>query len=352
MQNLSIITIFLGMLLGVAELRAQEQDNLHTYSRDEKNIYVADDFKGVEIHNQHGDIVVTGWMKDTIQVKIEMVVTATRSEMADEVFNRLNIRTTKLDGMAYLRTAFEEEFHSAHPFRINYEIFMPTDKQLKINNRFGNIAITDITGKMEINSEYGNLTQTGLQTVDTVVSKISFGEASFKSIGFTETELYNSGLKIENVETASLSGKYCQVDIGKADILEFLNHTARINVGEVRDVDLNGQFCFVSIDEIIKNGKFEISNGLLITSLSEQTNEFSVFNKNAPANITVSPKLYYTLQGEVTDGNFRHDKEGHFQVISDLNKISFSGEYTNNSEKTATLILFNTNAGINIKTQK
>lgn len=352
MQNLSIITIFLGMLLGVVELSAQGQDNLHTYSRDEKNIHEADDFKGIEIHNQHGDIVVTGWMKDTIEVKIEMVVTATGSEMADEVFDRLSIRTTKLDGMAYMRTSFEEEFHSAHPFRINYEVFMPTDKQIKINNRFGDIAITDITGKMEIISEYGNITQTGLQMVDTVVSKISFGEASFKSIDFTETELYNSGLKIENVETASLSGKYCQIDIGKADRLVFSNQTARINVDEVRDINLNGEFCFVSIDEIMQNGKFEIANGLLITSLSEQTNEFSVFNENAPANITVSPELSYTLQGEVTDGNFRHDKEGHFKTISDLNKISISGEYTNSSEKTATLILFNTNAGINIKTQK
>ncbi|WP_291861331.1 hypothetical protein [Marinilabilia sp.] len=352
MQNLSFITIFLGILIGVVELQAQEQDNLHTFSRDEKNIHLAKDFKGIEIHNQHGDIVVTAWMKDTIQVKIEMSVTATHREMADEVFERLSISITKLNGMAYMRTAFEEEFHSAHPFRINYEIFMPADKQVKIDNRFGNITISDITGKLEINSEYGNVTQTGLQRVDTVVSKISFGEANFKSINFTKTELYNSGLKIENVETASIFGKYCQIDIGKAGILDFSNETARINVDEVKDVNLTGQFCFVSIDEIMKNGKFEISNGLLITSLSEQTNEFSVFNKNAPANINISPELSYTLQGEVTDGNFRHDKDSHFKIISDLNKISFSGEYTNRKEEMATLILFNKNAGINIKTQK
>ncbi|WP_025007032.1 hypothetical protein [Marinilabilia salmonicolor] len=352
MQNLSLITMGLAIMLGSTALKAQEQDNLHSYTRDEENIHMADDFKGVEIHNQHGEIEIKAWLKDTILIKIETIVMAEYRDMADEVFDRLNINKTTLAGMAFMRTAFDEEFHSSHPFRINYEVFMPANKKIKIINRFGNVTITDITGKMDIKLEYGNIIQSGLQKADTIITDLSFGEAQLSKINYSKAELHNSGVKIDNVNSAVISGKYCQVDIEEAGSLDFSNHTARINIGKVKELNLNGQFCFVSVDELMKRGKIEISDGLLITSLSEQTTEFSVFNENAPANINISPKLSYTLHGEVSDGNFRHDNQRLFKTIREPNKISFSGEYVAENKKLATLILFNRNAGINIKTKK
>jgi hypothetical protein len=354
MQNLALITIVLATMLGSTTLIAQEQeeDNLHSYTRNEEHIHLADDYKGVEIHNQHGEIEITAWLKDTILIKIETIVMAEYRDMANEVFDRLNINQTTLEGMAFMRTAFDEEFHSSFPFRINYEVFMPADKKLIIDNRFGNVTITDITAKMDIKLEYGNLTQSGLQEADTIIANLSFGEAQFNKIHHAEAEIYNSGVKIESVHSAVISGKYCQIDIGDAGSLDFSNHTARININRVENLNINGQFCFVSVNELTNQGKVEISDGLLITTLSEQTSAFSVFNKNAPANITISPKLSYTLHGEVTDGNFRHDNQHLFKTISEPNKISFSGESVSENKEMATLILFNRNAGINIKTKK
>jgi uncharacterized protein YjbI with pentapeptide repeats len=222
---------------------------------------------------------------------------------------------------------------------------------LIIDNRFGDIKVTDITGKLEIKSEYGNVTQAGMQQVDTVFSNLSFGEADFQNIGFTKMELYNANVKIAGVEEADFSGQYCQTDIDKAGNAHFSTQTARINLGQIREIDINGHFCFVSIDEISNRGKIEISNGLLIAYLSEDVKELAVFNNHAPANISLAPKLAYTLHGEVTNGQFRHDREGNFKVINDHDKTSFSGEYNSNG-KTAELVLFNKNAGINIKTKK
>lgn len=352
MQNLSLIIMVLAIMLGSTALKAQEQDNLHSYTREEENIHMADDFEGVEIHNQHGEIEIRAWLKDTILIKIETIVMAEYRDMADEVFDRLNIKKSTYEGMAFMRTTFDEEFHSSHPFRINYEVFMPANKKIKIDNRFGNVNITDITGKMDIKLEYGNIIQRGLQRADTIIADLSFGEAQLSRIKYSKAEFHNSGVKIDKVNSAEISGKYCQVDIEEAENLNFTNNTVRVNIGKVDNLDLRGRFCFVSVNELMKRGKIEISDGLLIASLSDQTTEFSVFNENAPANITISPKLSYTLHGEVSDGNFRHDNQRLFKTISEPNKISFSGEYVAENKKLATLILFNRNAGINIKTKK
>lgn len=351
MQKLSFILVCLIFLTNTVSICAQEQENLNTYSKDEKIIYSADEFKGIELHNQHGDVSVTGWTKDTILINIEISVMAEYREMADEVFENLNINKTKLSDLAYLKTSFGEEFHSNYTFRINYEIFMPSNKQLKLDNRFGNITISDISGSMEIQSEYGDVTQKGLAGIDTLNANISFGEAAFKNIGYAKTELYNANLQMHQVKNAHFTGHYCQTEIENAGKLEFDGQTARINIGRVQDVHINGKFCFVSINQIIKNGNIEISNGLLIASLSEETINFTVSNNNAPANLTLASGLSYTLHGEVTNGSFRHDHQGNFKVIKDLDKVAFSGEFAPR-EKMATLIMFNKNAGINIKTQK
>jgi hypothetical protein len=351
MQRFSFIAICLVLFMATSIIHAQDEETLSTYTRDEQITHQANEFNGVEVHNQHGDVSVTGWLKDTILVEIKISVKAEYREMADEVLDRIRISKTKLKGLAYMRTAFGEEFHSNYPFRINYEIFMPADKQLIVNNRFGNIAISDLTGNLEITSEYGDVVQQGMQVADTVFSKISFGEADFTNIDYAEIELYNSNVKISSIETGAFSGQYCQADITKAGKVQFSTQTARINMEEVRQIDIKGQFCFVSINQITQRGNIEISDGLLITSLSETAKELSVSNFNAPANISLSPSLAYTLHGEVTNGQFRHDREKHFKVIEDLDKTSFSGEYNANG-KAATIILFNKNAGINIKTQK
>lgn len=351
MQKLSFIIICLGLLIGSNIIQAQNGDELDTYTRDEKIIHMADEFKGIELQNQHGDISVTGWLKDTILIEVEISVKAEHREMADEVLDRININKTKLNNLAFLRTSFDEEFHPIYPFRINYKIFMPSAKQIIIDNRFGDIEVSDITGKLELKSEYGNVTQMGMQQVDTVISNLSFGEAEFQNIGFAKMELYNNNVKIAGVENADFSGQYCQTDIKEAGKAIFATQTARINLERVTEIDINGRFCFVSIGEISRRGKIEISNGLLITSLSEKVKELAVFNNNAPANITIAPGLTYTLHGEVTNGQFRHYRQENFKVIKDQNKISFSGEYNANGE-TAKLVLFNKNAGINIKSKK
>ncbi|MFW6327219.1 MAG: hypothetical protein ACOC2F_02815 [Bacteroidota bacterium] len=348
MQKLSLITIFLVLLFGSNIIQAQNGDELNTYTRDEEIIHPAHEFKGIELQNQHGDVSVTGWLKDTILIEIEISVKAEHREMGDEVLDRININKTKQNSLAFLRTAFDEDFHPSYPFRINYKIFMPSDKHLIINNRFGDIKILDIAGKLEIKSEYGDLTQQGIQKVDTIVSDLSFGNAEFQNIGFAKMQLYNNNIKISDIEEADFSGQYCQIDITKANKAAFTTQTARIHMGKIKDIDIDGQFCFVSIDEITKRGKIEISNGLLITTLSENLDELAVNNNKTPANITLPAALSYTLHGEVTNGQFRHDLEEKFKVISHKDKIFFSGEYKPKGQA-AELVLFNKNAGINIK---
>ena len=87
----------------------------------------------------------------------------------------------------------------------------------------------------------------------------------------------------------------------------------------------------------------------MIASINDQLEELSVNNVDAPINISIPSSLAYTLHGEVTNGQFRHYRPNDFKIIKDMDRTSFSGGHNTQKQRVASIVLFNKNAGINIK---
>ncbi len=326
-----------------------QQENLNIYTEKDLKTYPASRFTSIEIQNKHGDISVSAWNKNTIEVDMVITVNAEGKNSAEEILEKIKIHTSEKKEHLSFNTSFTDDFHSNHPFSIDYIVHLPAVKQLHLINRFGDINIASVTGNLRIDHEYGQLEHNGSGITDSIYSKLSFVDAQMGSFSNSNMELNNANITLQDVENGTFSGKYYQLEMQRAGKLEITTSTGRFNIGTVREINLQGDFCFASINKISGKGDLEITNGLLIIrSVTDKIRELSINNENAPVKLSLPDSLPYSLHGEVTNGQFRHYQPSKFRIIKEMEKTSFSGSNLE-GRNGASIFIFNKNSGINIE---
>ncbi|MGQ1889709.1 hypothetical protein ACT29H_04635 [Thermophagus sp. OGC60D27] len=315
-------------------------------------IFSSDRFDGIEIHNQHGNIVFNPTKSDSLFVTVTIVVNTKNPQSAEEVLNQIDVKDAVVDGNIYFRTSFDHEFYSGFPFEINYEVLVPHHfKQIILENQFGDVNINTSTALFDGNLSYGNLTQATTASVDTIRGNLSFIKGRLNHAKVCNLSLDNCNIHFQKVVQGIFSGQYSQLHLVNADVAEIKGNTSRFHIESIKQLKLNGDFCFATIDDIYQQGQIEISNGyLIIESVGNRLKELSVANDRTPIQLSLPITLSYTLQGEITNGNISHYARQQLRIITDYEKTLFSGSFNENSESTS-IILFNKDAGIEIRTK-
>ncbi|MDI3520837.1 MAG: hypothetical protein PWR04_825 [Anaerophaga sp.] len=351
MRNI-VISVILTISVLINQDTTGQENKLNQFSDEKEWIFSSDEYDGVEIHNRHGDIIISPSRGDTLAINVIISVESDSRESADEVLKKIEINNSKNEGRAYFRTSFSEDFYSNYAFKITYEVLVPVKNTLKLNNQFGDIRLASPTTSLDITLKYGNLSHESAVPIDTVRGSLSFVKAGLNKTKVCELDLNNTDIEIQEVDKGTFTGQYYQLDIADADLAEFKGKTTRLNISKINEINIDGDFCFASIEKIQEAGQIEITNGMLIIGgVSNRLKELSIANSNAPVNLTLPESLTYNLHGEVTNGQFIHYNRKMFRIVDDHEKTSFSGSNSDDKES-ASIVLFNENAGINIKNKK
>src|SRR6186997_921950 len=203
------------LLLATAQLFAQDVDKekkekkRYEFFR-ERNISKTYTASGntLNIDNQFGEVKITTWDKNEIKVDIHIETSSTQKELADKTFERIDV-TDKQDGKdinfkTIMNKGGKDENtgckNCSNTMSIDYDIHMPANIALNIENSFGSIEIPDYTGPVSLVNKYGSVKAGKLSKPEKVV--VEFGSADLKSIGNIDLTF-----KYSSVTIGSLTGK-------------------------------------------------------------------------------------------------------------------------------------------------
>ncbi len=79
-------------------------------------------------------------------------------------------------------TSIENNFKSQSNFSINYVVNIPSDKNLKISNKYGSTVVNDLTGDRDFDIQYGNFTANSSTGKKTKIS-LGYGNANIENAG-------------------------------------------------------------------------------------------------------------------------------------------------------------------------
>ncbi len=247
------------------EIKEKTKTYTKTYSVD------ADD--KLIINNAYGKVTVNTWTKNEVKVDVQMMAYARSEDDAQKLLNDITIQDSKENSVVSFKTNialgkitntnvisawFNSDRDIPRKMEINYTVYMPAKSQLDITNKFGNVSLPSLSGKVNIALTSGELRSqelnnpqiklTGgnalintlnngavnvtygflfLGTANNVKAKVVYGGMSvdkLKTYGDLAA-VYGKGIKVVEVDKScknlNVKANYTQVNLGVKDDYDF-----------------------------------------------------------------------------------------------------------------------------------
>ncbi|UII28014.1 hypothetical protein LVD15_06205 [Fulvivirga maritima] len=278
---------FLSMTVLVA--KAEEKEDAKSTRLIEKS-FLVDKSGFLEVMNKYGQVAVHTWNKDSIKVKVEIVGYGKDEDDAEKLTDRVDIDFNKTGQYLIIETIldrksgfFKELWNNINDYsktllsknkiEINYEIYMPRNHNLELDNKFGDVYLHELFGECEVRVTHGNLRANKLNSTSKIdvgygdirIKELSDGELVLKSV---EGEV----LKMGKVNIRSVSSDLRIVEAN--DITLDSKSDRKLVFEKLNYIKGNTTFSELEIEELNKSVDMDMSYG----SVSFKSIPFS-FNK-------------------------------------------------------------------------
>jgi len=256
-----------------------DADKVKNYSK----TYPADADDILSIENRYGNVTVNTWNRNEFKVDVQIKVSAGSDDAANKILDNVNISDSKNGSFVSFRTNIEDVKKSWYSvfqgsetkkMEINYTVYMPAKNELVVDDRFGDIYLPDLDGKVTINSADGNLKARSLTNESTL--RVKNGNVNIDNFNNCTIQLSYGDLTIGSVNVLTADVRYSSVKIGKLHTSAAINlrYGGGLHIGDldraVKSLDINSSYSDIDIglngDEnadfaiVTRNGDFNYGN--------------------------------------------------------------------------------------------
>lgn len=264
----------------------------------------------LHINNRYGNVTMTSWDKNVIEIKIEIKVDGHNKNVIQERLNAISIdfSATKSAVTAYTKINEKKSPRNTN-ISINYFIKLPKTNNIDITNRYGNVYLDELKGSTKFNVDYGTMS----------IGKLHHAINDFNLD-------YITLAKIDYINIGKFNADYTKVDISKSKILTFQADYTEIKLDQVENVVSNMDYGNlvvnkadkISVNSDYSNIKVGTLNKSLVTSGDYGTVSVQKINHGfekvminanyATVNLGVDSSAKYSFIGNIKYGGLTYPK--------------------------------------------
>lgn len=294
------------------------------------------------LNNRYGKIEIVEGIQNEVQCEITIIAMENSQSKAQKTLDRISIDFQHSTDFLSVQTYIEENNSwfswgsECNNMEINYKIIMPTNLNMDITHKYGDIIMPNFFGKLNIGLGYGHLVASDFNKdadLDIKYSEARIGCAKNIAIDFSYSQL-----QLSSCDNLRIDGKYSEYEIGHArnitatskyseyhcvtaDNLTFDGAYDHVNLGEIDNINLQNKYGELTIDRLLGNLVVKASyNECEIKGLGTKASNLKFSGDYS--NITInSPAAYqYNISGkylstDIKGGNDDQDEDGHVTVI-------------------------------------
>lgn len=252
----------------------------HKYSVDKELMIERDKKNKFIINNNLGSIKITGEDRENIDIKAKITVYSDKKDLAESYAKKIKITTLKKANSIEMKVPVENKPERVKGVKVDYTIKAPKSLYLELYNQFGLLEVTNFINGVDLSNRYqeslisniaGDNININNKFGNLKLSDISAGEEMKVITAYNKTTIENIERDMEvnasygdisfyNIKSMILDSKYTDVEIVKIDgqlktDIEFGN----IDVNDLKyNTDIEGKYAEISV-ELARNLKnFEI----------------------------------------------------------------------------------------------
>ena len=308
----------------------------------------------LHIANSYGNIDVTSWNQNTIEIDVYVKTNGNDEEKVVKALNAIEIAFEASPSRVSAETIFEEEnsswwniFGSSSNVNreINYVIKMPVTNHADFNNDYGAININKLKGDVHINCDYGKLIIGELLSENNV---LNFDYTRNSVIDYVKKAKINadySGFEIKEAGAIDLNADYTSSKINKVTSLNFNCDYGSVEVGKVQHMKGIGDYLGTEIGEVHGNLTLDLDYGSAsIGKLTKDTKNVKIESDYTGIDIGYDADLPFSFDLETSYGDI--DGLNNFNITSSSTD-SFENGYEgyNVSPNSGNKVFINTDYG-------
>lgn len=272
----------------------------------------------LSINNQYGKVSVHVWNKNEIKVDVEVKAFESSESSAQDLLESVNIADSHQNNLITFKTTFEKtslNFWSRikngkeerRGVQVNYEIYMPANNPLDVNNRYGGTVLPDFAGPVNINSSYGSFSSGKLDNPANQV-KVSYGSAAMENYSNGNLTVAYGSLNLEHADKVNATIKYSSAKVAKLSNggTFDLSYTGGFKINDVeknvKNLIINSSFSGVTLG-IDENADFNFDVTVSYAGFNYSHQNVNLTNQLAPGGKTKSWSPTKNYKGSVGKGS-------------------------------------------------
>ena len=350
---------FLLFLIPLVSFANNEKKLKQEKSKTIKKQYSVDRNATVNIDNKYGNINITTWNKNSVEITVVITVKGNSLSSVEKKLSGINVDFNASSNLVSAKTKFDNSSSSWSfwgksnntSYKVNYTVKMPVSNNVKLNNDYGNILINEINGTTNINCDYGKLIIGDLNNSN---NNINIDYTSSSTINFMKSGSINadySKLTVDKTDKVKINSDYSNINIGTVNTVTYNADYGSITVDDVNDIKGNSDYANIRLGTVSKNLNIKADYGSIkIKELAIGFNKAEVTSEYAGITIGTKANNNFNFKMNLQYSKFRYnnDRVEMFKSIEKSSKKYYEGVY-GKGKSNSTLIIKSQYGGVNLK---
>lgn len=254
----------------------------------------------LQITNKFGEVKVNDTGGDSVTIKVVITIDNASENRAKELMNKIHINLQKTGSLVTAETEIEENFKGNNSFSIDYLINVPKDRDLTINNKYGNVIVNELDAKGSFDVAYGSMTAGRMKAPagNSIKMIISYGKANLETVNDANMEIKYSKLYADEINQVVLNSRYSEINLDKASILTLDSKYDGINIDEIGKLKSISKYTNYKIG--LLTGSLDLDTGygsVKINKIDSKFDKIQITNSYGGINIGLND-LNYKLKAD------------------------------------------------------
>ncbi len=309
---------FLVLLLIATSVGVQAGE----FTKDIHEGFIKAAIQSLQVTNKYGEVRINDIGGDSITVDVLITVESPTENKAKYLFDQIDVDIQKSGSKLILETTIKESFKTKQHFTIDYTVNIPSDRDLTITNKYGNVDINSLNANGSFEIHYGSI-HTGNMIAPEgrpIQLKLAYSKADLESFNSMVCETKYSKLYIGEAGILKAESKYSTINAEELSSLAVQSKYDGVKIEELGELKANSKYTNYNIEELKKSLILDTEYGSVrIEEVGEEFELIDLTNSYGGINIGLGD-LSYTLDAEcdycnvkVLEGSFNgnREKDGH-----------------------------------------
>jgi len=284
------------------------------------------------LSNKYGKIDVKTWDRQRVKISVNILVNANSESNAQEVFDRIDIAFSNRNDYVKAETVIESKKSrwfswsngDKSDYEINYEVFLPKTNNLDVTHKYGDLAVADMEGRVNLDIKYVNFKVEGMGDDSNIT--FSYGNGAINKARDLNLIVGYGKLSLDEAADLTLQSKYSELSVGSANDVNCSTKYDTYNFGSLRDfrnqgkydnfrigkasnVEVAGKYTNLSTGEVEGDIELDLEYGGANFTLAKSFGECQLNGRYTDFAVTVARGTSYKLDAVTNYAGIRYPNE-------------------------------------------